>query len=327
MTDQARVAVYQHDACARHDTGWRHPEHQGRLRAVSRGIESRLPELLPKVRSARGEPMTEEEALTVHEPSLVRAIRDAVEEAARSESPVKLSADTVVSGASWQAALAASGCAGDAAEAVLGGDVRAAFCATRPPGHHATPTRAMGFCLLNHVALAARRVLSNGAARRVLIVDWDVHHGNGTQEIFYGDPDVFYLSMHQSPHYPGTGTEDERGEGPGEGTTLNLPLPPGLPRSRYRTELMEGVDEALGGFEPDLTFVSCGFDAAAGDPLGGFTLEPEDYRTLTVELIRRLERAPGAGVVSVMEGGYATGRLGDLAAAHLLGLVEGTEGG
>lgn len=318
----ARIGLYQHEDCSRHDTGWRHPEHQGRIRAVASGLERILPELLPAVEAARGEPLDPDLLRLVHEDELIERVAVAVEEAGRRGEPVPITPDTVVSGASGEAALAAAGCAVDAVEAVVSGRLRGAFCAVRPPGHHATPRRAMGFCLYNGVAVAARDAIRRDRVGRVLIVDWDVHHGNGTQEIFYRDPDVFYLSLHQSPHYPGTGAADERGDGPGEGTTRNVPLPPGLPRERYRQELLRALEDALSGFEPELVLVSCGFDSALGDPLGGFTLEPEDFRSLTAELIRRTRPSAAGRVVSVLEGGYDTETLGELAAAHLRGFVD-----
>jgi len=183
----------------------------------------------------------------------------------------------------------------------------------------------MGFCLFNGVAVAARRVLDRGLARRVLVVDWDVHHGNGTQDIFWEDAEVFYLSMHQSPHYPGTGEADETGAGAGDGRTLNVPLPPGLEPERYESELLEALDRTLEDFAPELVLVSCGFDSARGDPLGGFTLEPEGFRRLTVELARRTRSSAEGRLVSVLEGGYETDRLGQLVVAHLEGLIEASE--
>ena len=322
MAGHGTVAVYMHEDCARHDTGWRHPEHQGRLRAVSAGLEAALPELLPEVVSAAGERLDPARLRLAHEETLIDTVRRGVERAARRGEPVHLDADTVVSAASWDAALAAAGTSVAACRAVLEGRHRHAFCAIRPPGHHSTPDRPMGFCLFNNVALAAREVLASGSVDRVLIVDWDVHHGNGTQDIFYEDPDVFYLSMHQHPLYPGTGMEGEKGAGPGDGTTLNLPMPPGLPRERYMDALGEAVAETLASFRPGLVLVSCGFDSARGDPLAGFTLEPGDFRSLTRD-VARLARESGAGpLVSVLEGGYNTSSLGELAAEHVRGLVD-----
>jgi acetoin utilization deacetylase AcuC-like enzyme len=322
---RASVAFYQHQACGRHDTGWRHPEHQGRLRSVAEAVARALPELHGRVEPARADPLPDEALGAVHQEKLLARIRDAVKEAEHRGEPVHLTPDTTVSAASWEAAAAAAGCAVHAVEAVCSGERTAAFCATRPPGHHATPGRSMGFCLVNHVALAARHAVDRGLAGRVLVVDWDVHHGNGTQDIFWEDPDVFYLSMHQSPHYPGTGDTEERGAGPGEGTTLNVPLPPGLSTSRYEQELLAAVERALEGFEPELVLVSAGFDSGRGDPLGGFTLEEESYHRLTTELVRLTRPTARGRVVSVMEGGYDAERLGTLAVSHLRGLADAAD--
>ena len=249
-----------------------------------------------------------------HDAAHLDGIREAAERAEEAGSTVNLDPDTVVSAGSWVAARAAAGCAVDAVEAVAGDEHGSAFCGVRPPGHHATPNRAMGFCLVNHVAVAARHAVEQGLADRVLVADWDVHHGNGTQEIFWRDPSVFYFSLHQSPFYPGTGAEEERGEGPGEGTTLNRPMSAGLEPGRYVEAFVEGLDriEEL-GFKPDLVLLSAGFDGAAGDPLGGFTLEEEHYREMTR---RAMEEADGR-VVSVMEGGYDPDALGRCAVAHM----------
>ena len=318
----AAVALYHHPACGRHDTGWGHPEHQGRLRAIHEAIERVLPDLHGDVEPREGRLADRAILELVHVPAHLDRVERAAERARAESRPVRLDLDTVVSGASWEAARAVAGCAIEAVETVCAGDPRAAFCAIRPPGHHATPDRAMGFCLVNGVAVAARHALGSGLAGRVLIVDWDVHHGNGTQEIFYADPTVFYLSLHQSPFYPGTGAAAERGEGPGEGTTLNLPMPPALPPERYVDALLDGLDRALDRFAPDLVLASAGFDAAREDPLGGFTLEEEHFRTLTLELVRRTASSATGRVVSVLEGGYNPPELGRNAVAHLRALRD-----
>jgi acetoin utilization deacetylase AcuC-like enzyme len=318
----AGIAVFSHAACSRHDTGWHHPEHQGRLREIMRAIDRSLPELAPYVTSIQGEPVDPDRLTLVHSRSHVDRVAVAAERAAARDNPVRLDWDTVVSAASWDAALAAAGCAVSAVEAVTAGEYGAAFCPVRPPGHHATFDRAMGFCLFNNVALAARHAVDRGLADRVLVVDWDVHHGNGTQEILYEDPGVFYLSLHQSPHYPGTGSVTERGRGEGKDTILNLPMPPGLPAAEYVGALLHAVDGVQDAFAPDLVIVSSGFDAALADPLGGFTLESEHFRELTLELVRRTAPTARGRLVSVLEGGYNVEALGRGVVTHLIALRD-----
>jgi acetoin utilization deacetylase AcuC-like enzyme len=319
----SRVALFAHANCSRHDTGWGHPEHQGRLRAVMSALGAALPELNDVVLPLGATPATEDLLRGVHTAAHVARVREACDRAADEGSLVHLDPDTVVCGRSWDAGLAAVGAAVDAVRWVGRGEGPAAFCPVRPPGHHATPERAMGFCLFNNVAVAARASIDEGLSKRVLIVDWDVHHGNGTQDVFYEDPDVYYLSMHQHPLYPGTGARHERGRGPGEGTTLNLPLPPGRPAEFYVESLVSAVEEAA-RFEPDMVLVSAGFDAAREDPIGGFTLEPGHFAALTREIVERTRPSADGRVVSVLEGGYNPGELGQCVTAHLAALAEAT---
>lgn len=251
-----------------------------------------------------------EDLLRVHGADHVESVRAACEEARDEETIVSLDADTRVSGASWEAAVGSAGCVITAAEAVAQGRLRTAFVAARPPGHHATRDRAMGFCLFNHVAVAARRLQSRGHAERVLIVDWDVHHGNGTQDIFYDDPSVFYLSLHQWPHYPGTGAADETGVGAGEGFTLNVPLPAGTSRPVYLERFEAALDAAVRRASPDFILISAGFDVLSGDPLGGMLLEPEDLHAMTGTVLAAAAEACRGRVVASLEGGYDPRRLG-----------------
>ncbi|MFO7894610.1 MAG: histone deacetylase [Longimicrobiales bacterium] len=301
------TALVSHPACALHDTGWNHPEHQGRLPAITRGIYQETPDLLDRWLQVEAPAAAEAEALRVHSEAHVERVRRAVARADASGEPIPLTADTMVSGASWDAALAAMGVALEATRLVLDGEAGTAFALTRPPGHHATPERAMGFCLFNNVAVAARWALDEGGLDRILIVDWDVHHGNGTQDAFYRDPSVFYLSFHLDDHYPGTGHSEERGSGAGVGTTRNVPFPHRVARADYRETYERTVTETLDAFEPELVLVSAGFDCLAGDPLGGLLLEPEDLHAMTQLLVDRAGSADGRVAVA-LEGGYVTHR-------------------
>jgi len=236
-------------------------------------------------------------------------VREMCDAAQAQQKIFQLDMDTRVSPESWEAALGSAGGAIAAAAAVADGMLSSAFVATRPPGHHATPDRAMGFCLFNNVAVAARHLQATGRAGRVLIVDWDVHHGNGTQDVFYEDPTVYYLSLHQAPHYPGTGDALETGDGPGRGTTLNVPLAAGTPRETYRARFREALARAVEAARPDFVLVSAGYDAMKDDPLGGLLLEPEDFHGMTREVLDAASVC-GGRVVAVLEGGYDPIRLG-----------------
>lgn len=265
--------------------------------------------------------MVEEALLRVHAAPHVERVRDAVRQAAEKDDRVSLDADTVVSAASWDAATGSVEAVLAAVEAVAAGRWRNAFVAQRPPGHHATPQRAMGFCLFNGVAAAARHLRARGLADRVLILDWDVHHGNGTQDVFWEDPTVFYLSLHQFPWYPGTGAAEEEGEGKGRGTTLNVPLAAGTSREEYRRRFDEALEQAASVFAPDFVLVSSGFDVLAGDPLGGQLLEPADLHAMTMRTREWAEEACGGRLVVLLEGGYVPERLGTGAVAVIRALA------
>jgi acetoin utilization deacetylase AcuC-like enzyme len=263
----------------------------------------RNPALAPVVSWSEAAPATRAALERVHPARHLDAL-----EAMAAAGGGAIDADTYLGPRSWEAVVASAGVAIEAVTAAMGGTT--AFGATRPPGHHAEAARAMGFCFVNNAVVAARHAQAAGAAR-VLIVDWDVHHGNGTQALIESDPSIRYVSMHQFPWYPGTGAADERGVG----NVFNLPRPPGLPRFRYVQDLLQGVNAALEDWTPDLLLLSAGFDSLAGDPLGGFTLLPEDITTWTIELRARLPDCP---VAAVLEGGY---RL-DLLAAGVTALVS-----
>ncbi len=310
---ERRVALVMHPACGMHDTGWRHHEHQGRLPAVVRALEKETPALLPHLVSHAPQPADIEALLRVHTPAHVDAIRASAREAERTRELQQLDPDTVVSPASWDAALAAAGCACAAANLLYDDGADAAFALTRPPGHHALAERAMGFCLFNSIAVAARAIQHRGAAR-VLIVDFDVHHGNGTQAIFYEDPSVYVLSLHQSPWYPGTGRAEERGRGAGRNTTRNVPLAAGMHGPAYLHALESALAATLDEFTPEMVLVSAGYDCLRGDPLGGLLLEPADIHAV-VSRVYDVAASVRARTMCVLEGGYDPARLG-------LGVVE-----
>jgi acetoin utilization deacetylase AcuC-like enzyme len=311
------VALVSHSDCGRHDTGWGHPEHVGRLRAIPPALRND-PELYQALLHIEGRHATVADLALVHDAEYVASIERAVAAAAAANTVAHLDPDTVVSGGSWDAATAAAGCVMDAVDMAADGRAIRSFCAIRPPGHHAVRDRAMGFCLFGNVALAARWARQHHGMDRVLIVDWDVHHGNGTQALVEADEGIHYVSMHQWPWYPGTGAAGDRGP---YGTVWNVPLPGGLDRAQYTGSLLAAIDRAAAGFTPDLVLVSAGFDSLRGDPLGGFTLELEDIDLLTRELKQRAELWCRGRVVSALEGGYAVERTAAACVAHLRAMV------
>lgn len=296
------TTVVWNPACGWHDPGAGHPERPQRIAAVV----SSLKELSSLVEWQEAPPASHQPLAAVHTAPYL----DLLERMAREGGGV-LDSDTVMGPRSWESALAAAGVALRAVERGL--ERGTAFGATRPPGHHALAGRAMGFCFLNNVVVAARHAQSLGL-RRVLIVDWDVHHGNGTQALIESDESIRYVSIHQYPWYPGTGAVSERGVG----NVFNVPRAAGLPRATYVADLLAAVDLALQGWRADLLLVSAGFDSLAGDPLGGFTLEPEDMAQWTTALRERVAPAP---VVSVLEGGYRLERLAAGVQAHVRALA------
>jgi acetoin utilization deacetylase AcuC-like enzyme len=229
--------------------------------------------------------------------------------------------DTIISPRSLDASTRATGGALNAVDAVMGGQANNAFCIPRPPGHHATPVRGMGFCLFNTVAIAARYAQQKYGVERVLIADWDVHHGNGTQDIFYSDGTVFFFSTHQYPWYPGTGAASESGEGPGQGTTLNCPFPAGSGRKEILGAFHEKLLPAAESFKPGLVLLSAGFDSRIGDPLGNFTLTDTDFADLTMLLREIADKHAEGRLVSVLEGGYSLGGLAAGVRAHVAALM------
>jgi len=309
------VGFLSHSDCGRHDTGWGHPEHVGRIRAIPRALRDDA-ELFQALQHVEGRHATEDELALAHDRAYIGAVRDLV-----AAGGGQLDADTVASEGSWDAATAAAGCVLDAVDMAMDGRAERSFCAVRPPGHHAVRDRAMGFCLFGSVAIAAHYARRTHRLERILIVDWDVHHGNGTQALVEHERDIHFVSMHQWPWYPGTGAAADRGP---HQNVWNVPMRASLPAETYVSALLGAVDDATRGFTPDLVFISAGFDSMRGDPLGGFTLELEHFARLTTEMVTRARHWCGGRVVSALEGGYAPDRVAQACVTHMRGLAEMT---
>jgi acetoin utilization deacetylase AcuC-like enzyme len=296
------VPVFTHPGCLKHDPGSGHPETSARLQAVLSRVGAEPGAILQEAA-----PAARESLLSVHHESYLATVQAMSERGGGA-----LFLDTVLSRDSWIAALGGAGAALAATDHAMTGKSHA-FAAIRPPGHHALAGKGMGFCLVNNVVVAARRAQATGR-KRVLIIDWDVHHGNGTQALVETDPTIRYVSLHQYPWYPGTGAADERGVG----NIFNVPRGPGKPASLYVGDLWSAIVAATLNWEPDVVFISAGFDAMKGDPLGGFTLEPEHYADWTTRLRDHLPSAP---IVGLMEGGYAPQRLAEGVVSHVRALA------
>ena len=296
-----------------HLMGREHLERPERFDAVMEGLGRAG--LLDKLGRVESREATDDELAMCHTREYLKTARRDVETGQEYLS----TGDTEITPNSWAVASRAVGGVLNAVDAVCTGAARNAFCAVRPPGHHATRCRGMGFCLFNNVALAARWAQRQHGVGRVLIVDWDVHHGNGTQDIFYDDGSVFFFSTHQWPLYPGTGRENETGEGAGNGATMNFPLPAGSGRAEILGAVENVLAPRMERYKPELVLISAGFDSRVGDPLGRFTLTDEDFADLT-----RVVMQVGSGrVVSMLEGGYGLPGLASAAAAHVKALAEG----
>jgi acetoin utilization deacetylase AcuC-like enzyme len=299
-----------------HHTGRGHPECPQRLDAIEKAL--RQQGLLQRCRPIAPRPIEDAELLRCHSLGYLHTVR---RDGAYGRSELS-TGDTAIGEHSEDVARLAAGGVLAAVDGVLEGSLANAFAAVRPPGHHAEPERGMGFCLFNNVALAARHAQAVHGLERVLIVDWDVHHGNGTQAIFWSDPSVFFLSLHEWGNYPGSGAADERGEGAGAGTTLNCPLPPGSDGATVLAALEEALLPAATWFRPQLVLVSAGFDGHQLDPLGRFQLSSADYGALTACCLAVAASHAGGRLVSVLEGGYNLGALGESSAAHVAALLE-----
>ena len=302
-----------HAACAAHDMGEGHPERPQRLRAVDHALEHEMFQLLARESAPRA-PIA---ALTrVHRADYVAAI----EQASPRQGHVQLDADTAMSPGTWEAALRSAGGAIYAVDEVALGRVDNAFVATRPPGHHAETATPMGFCFFNNAAVAARHAQAAHGIERVAILDFDVHHGNGTQDIFWSDASVMYASTHQMPLYPGTGAKSECGE---HDQIVNAPLRAGDGGDAFRDAFETAILPRLDDFAPDLLIISAGFDAHFRDPLGGLNLSEADFAWVTERLVALAARRCGGRLISLLEGGYDLEALARSAAAHVGALMRG----
>ena len=308
--------LYTHPACIGHNPGSMHPERPERLKAVLAALEDPAFAELERREAPAADP---EQVARVHPRSFVDQLLQAVPESGT----VSLDPDTYMSSASGEAALRAVGAVCAAIDAVMAGEAQNAFCAIRPPGHHAEATQAMGFCLFNQVAAGAAHARAVHGLSRVAVVDFDVHHGNGTQHIFERDPGLFYASTHQWPFYPGSGARSETGTG----NICNAPLSAMAGSEEFRAAMTEIVLPAIRAFRPELLLISAGFDAHRDDPLASLNLDEEDYAWVTRELLNVADESCGGRVVSALEGGYDLNALASCAAVHVRTLMTGAGSG
>lgn len=307
------TALFTHPACMGHDTGDYHPECAERLRLLLSTLSGEDFQFLERMEAPRA---SSEQILRAHDSDHLDFVRDNLP---TGDDYAHLDPDTVVSEGSWEAALRSAGAAVGAVDAVMKGEVKNAFCATRPPGHHAESRAVLGFCLFNNAAIGAMHAQAVHGAKRVVVFDIDVHHGNGTQDIFYAHPDLMYVSTHEDESFPGTGQPEETGVA---GNIINIVLPQGSGSEPWRAAVADKILPAIRKFKPDLLMISAGFDAHALDPMAHMKLTTEDFSWVTHELCKLAEEVCQGRIVSVLEGGYDLKSLTVSCAAHVKALLE-----
>jgi acetoin utilization deacetylase AcuC-like enzyme len=309
------IGFLRHELFMKHLAGYNHVESPARVEAILARIEKSP--VASSLSFIEAEPAKIEWLERVHDPKYVKGIL-----ALEIDEPVVLDwGDTVATRVTPAAALHAAGAGVQAARLVLDGKISSAFCCVRPPGHHAERNRAMGFCIFNNIAVAAAHLVEGEGLKRVAIVDWDVHHGNGTENMFIGDDRVLYISIHQYPHYPGTGSAETIGAGKGTGYTVNLPMASGAGDREYLAAFRNRVIPALDDFKPEFILISAGFDAHGDDPLSGMVLTTSAFRTMTLLLKASAEKHCGGKIVSMLEGGYDLHALAESVEEHVAALA------
>jgi len=311
----SKVGFYFHKDYLKHKTGSGHPERPERLQDLTQHLKET--DIFAKLTHFSPGTCEVDRIKEVHPGHYIETIKNACKNGSH-----YLDSDTVVCEDSYEIALLAAGAATNACDSVMKGKVECAFCAVRPPGHHAEPGRAMGFCLFNNVAIAAKYLQNHHSIKKICIIDWDVHHGNGTQNAFYDDPTVFYISIHQHPLYPGTGLAEEKGHGEGEGTTLNFPSPAAFSDKEYLQIFENDITNAVSEFKPEFILVSAGFDAHRNDPLANMNVSEAGFARMTRVILDLSREFCRGRMVSVLEGGYDLDALSGSVEHHLREMLE-----